>query len=78
MSQRIDRSWVVRASIENAEHNRCVDIFSRPDGTFGYEEFRRDVEDRGLWTPVRYFSGAVFVTRADALASARRAVPWLG
>jgi hypothetical protein len=34
-----------------------VDIFLRPDGTFGFEEFRRDPEDRGAWTPVAYFSG---------------------
>ena len=77
MSQRIDRSWIVLASIENGEHDRCVDIFRRPDGTFGYEEFRRDPEDRGLWTPVRFFSGAVFATFVDARVSARDAVPWL-
>jgi len=27
-------------------------MFSRPDGTHGFEEFRRDAEDRGAWTPV--------------------------
>ena len=27
---------------------RCVDLFRRPDGTFGYEEFRRDPEDQGV------------------------------
>ena len=25
---------------------RCVDIFYRPNGTFGFEEFRRDVYKR--------------------------------
>ena len=77
MSQRIDKSWVVLDSIENAEHDRCVDLFRRPDGTFGFEEFRRDVEDRGIWTPVRYYSGAIFATLDDALASARKSVAWL-
>jgi hypothetical protein len=52
MSQRIDKSWFVFLSIENFEHDRCVDLFSRPDGTYGFEEFRRDAEDRGAWTPV--------------------------
>ena len=77
MSRRIDKSWIVLESIENAEHDRCVDIFLRPDGTFGFEECGRDVEDQCLWTPVRYFSGAVYATHADALATARTAVVWL-
>jgi hypothetical protein len=29
-------------------------MFSRPDGTHGFEEFRRDAEDRGAWTPVQF------------------------
>ena len=33
-------------------------MFSRPDGTHGFEEFRRDAEDRGAWTPVQYYSGS--------------------
>jgi hypothetical protein len=77
MSLRIDKSWVVRASVENAEHDRCVDLFERPDGSFGFEEFRRDVEDGGVWTPVSYFSGRSFQTRDAAEAAALRAVPWL-
>jgi hypothetical protein len=28
---------------------RCLDIFHRLDGTFGFEEFRRDPEDRPGW-----------------------------
>ncbi len=47
MSKRIDKSWLVFISIENFEHDRCVDLFSRPDGSYGFEEFRRDVEDGG-------------------------------
>ncbi len=55
MAKRIDKSWIIFDSIENDEHNRCVDLFERPDGTFGFEEFRRDVEDAGAWTPVQYW-----------------------
>jgi hypothetical protein len=54
MSKRIDKSWLVFTSIENFDHDKCVDLFSRPDGSFGFEEFRRDPEDRGEWTPVKY------------------------
>ncbi len=64
-------------SIENSDHDRCVDLFQRPDGTFGFEEFRRDVEDAGAWTPVQYYSDAVYATDAAALDAAARAVSWL-
>lgn len=77
MSKRIDKSWLVFASVENSEHDRCVDIFSRPDGSYGFEEFRRDVEDGGQWTPVQYFSGAAYGSAAGALDIAERSVPWL-
>jgi hypothetical protein len=77
MSKRIDKSWTVFVSVENPEHDRCVDIFSRPDGTFGFEEFRRDVEDGGQWTPVQYYSGVSYVSSAAALDTAARLVPWL-
>ena len=45
MSKRIDKSWTVYVSVENLEHDRCVDFFSRSDGSFGFEEFRRDIEE---------------------------------
>jgi hypothetical protein len=54
-----------------------VDIFSRPDGTFGFEEFRRDPEDMGAWTPVAYYSRREFSTEAEAVDAARASVPWL-
>ena len=77
MSRRIDPSWVVLESLENGEHDRCVDLFRRPDGTWGFEEFRRDVEDAGAWTPVAYYSARSFPARQAAFAAATRAVAWL-
>jgi len=56
MSARLDPSWSVLASPSTPAVDRCVDIFKRPDGTFGFEEFRRDSEDMGSWTPIAYFS----------------------
>jgi hypothetical protein len=47
MSKRLDPSWIVIESIENPQHDRCVDLFMRPDGSFGFEEFRRGAEDAG-------------------------------
>lgn len=78
MSSRLDKSWIVLASHETNQADRCVDVFSRPDGTFGFEEFRRDPEDMGAWTPISYFSGRDFPTADAALDAAKQAVPWLG
>jgi hypothetical protein len=77
MSQRIDKSWIVFISIENLERDRCVDFFSRENGSYGFEEFRRDVEDGGQWTPVHYYSGVAYRSPADALDAAERSVHWL-
>lgn len=77
MSRRIDKSWVVLASLETDDGLRCVDLFRRPDGTFGYEEFRRDPEDRGVWTPVTYASGLSYPSLDAARSAATSAVGWL-
>ena len=77
MSKRIDKSWVVFVSIEDAEHNRCVDFFSQESGSYGFEEFRRDIEDRGEWTPVHYYSSVAYRSPSDALDAAERCVHWL-
>jgi hypothetical protein len=78
MSSRLDRSWSVLASYQTFETDRCIDIFSRPNGTFGFEEFRRDSEDMGVWTPISYFSGHEYPTEAAVIYAARRAVRWFG
>jgi hypothetical protein len=77
MSSRLDKSWRVIASRTTPGADRCVDVFYRPDGTFGFEELRRDPEDMGTWTPVAYFSGRVYPSEGDTLAAAVAAVPWL-
>jgi hypothetical protein len=78
LSGRIDKSWVVLASLETEDGLRCVDLFRRPNGTFGYEEFRCDPEDQGTWTPVRFASGLSFASLDQARAAAAAAVGWLG
>jgi hypothetical protein len=64
-------------SIENAQHDRCVDVFMRPDGSFGFEEFRRDAEDAGAWTPVSYFSDLRHTSQGEAFAGAAKRIAWL-
>ena len=77
MSRRIDKSWTVLVSLETDDGLRCVDIFRRPDGTFGYEEFRRDPEDQGAWTPMGFASGLSYASVEQARAAAAAAVQWL-
>jgi hypothetical protein len=77
VSRRIDSSWTVFVSVENPEADKCVDFFSRADRSYGFEEFRRDVEDGGRWTPVQCYSDAIYVSPNDALNAAERCVSWL-
>ncbi len=70
------RKLVIR-SIETRDGLRCVDIFRRPDLSFGFAEYRRDPEDPGGWYPTGLGTGARLATGEAALAEARRHVPWL-
>ena len=69
---------LVVKSINAAGEDRCVDLFRRPDGTFGFEEYRRDVEDQRGWFAIGFFAERTFDTDTAALAAAVAAVSWLG
>jgi len=56
----------------------CVDVFQRPDASFGFEEFRRDPEDGRGWFPIGHYSHQVFDTFEQAKGAAVSAVDWLG
>ncbi len=71
-----DRNRVLK-SINSHGENRCVDIFVRLDGTFGFEEFRRDFEDGKGWFPIGFFGDRVFESGDDALREARSKISWL-
>jgi hypothetical protein len=66
----------VVASLQNSYGDHCVDIFARPDGSFGFEEYRRDPED-GVWRCLHRYSSQVFTSENDAVAEAKAQVPWL-
>jgi hypothetical protein len=68
---------LVLASFEDPQGNQCVDIFSRPDGTFGFEEFRRDWEDGGLWVSLNRYSRLIFRSEMDVRAQAEFSTPWI-
>ena len=67
----------VVASFNSPTGDRCVDIFLRDDGTFGFEEYRRDPEDMRGWFALNCYSTQVFATDRDALAQAKAKVPWM-
>jgi hypothetical protein len=67
----------VTRSIETPDGGRCVDLFRRPDGSFGFEEYRRDPEDGSGWYPIGFHDGAAFATEAAALTGACQRVGWL-
>jgi hypothetical protein len=64
-------------SINDEGAGRCVDVFVRPDGTVGFEEYRRDVEDCRGWFPIGGHSARIFVDENAALKAAIVVVPWL-
>ncbi len=68
---------VVLKSFNDGGESRCVDVFMRPDGTFGFEEFRRDVEDQRGWFAIGFFRDQVFNSAEDALLGAQSMVSWL-
>ena len=67
----------VLRSIETDDGGRCVDIFVRLDATFGFEEYRRDVEDQRGWVPVGFHGEQVYSTEAAAFDQALAIVAWL-
>ncbi len=67
----------VTCSIETPDGGRCVDLFRRPDASFGFEEYRRDPEDGSGWFAIGFHAEATFATEAAALAEARHRVAWL-
>jgi hypothetical protein len=77
MPSRGERPWSVLESYQTFDGDRCVDVFVRPNGTFGYEEFRRDPEDGGSWTATNHFSSHEYPSPQRATNAAREKVLWL-
>ncbi len=70
------RNVVIR-SIESPDGLHCVDVFRRPDGGFGFAEYRRDPEDPSGWHPTGRQADVPSASAESALSEARRHVPWL-
>ena len=61
----------VVTTLHNRDADRCVKIIRQPDGTFGFQEFRREPEDAGRSTLVSEGARGAHATEAQALAAAR-------
>lgn len=68
----------VMQSVNAPDGVTCVDVFLRADGTFGFEEFRRDPEDPRGWYPIGHHGAQVFASQETATAEAMRRIAWLG
>ena len=67
----------VLRSIEDANALYCVDIFQRPDGSFGYQHCRRDPEDSRGWSILGHEGYLIFSTAQQAMAAASAQFSWL-
>lgn len=68
----------VLRSINDESAARCVDVFLRPDGSCGFEEYRRDVEDGRGWFAIGGYADRSFDDETAAMQAAISVVPWLG
>ena len=67
---------LVLQSIETSDGDRCVDIFQRSDGSYGFEGYRRDAEDTSGWFRVTQFGEQRYDSEPGALKAAIRVFPW--
>lgn len=64
-------------SFETPDGAQCVDLFRRPDGSYGFETYRRDAEDARGWFATGSYSRHSFPSETAAREAAVYAIPWL-
>jgi len=70
------KNYRVTRSFDNPEKNRCVDIIQTTDGTFQFQEWRREPEDISGWFLLQDSSPNTFGSEAQAILAAKLAVVW--
>ena len=73
----MDHKNKVLKSINLPGDNICVDIFIRPNNTYGFDEFRRDPEDGRGWFSIGHHGSVEFSSVPEAVAEAMKAISWL-
>ena len=72
------KNYVGAHSVDNQEQNRCVDIIQDLNGTFRFQEWRREPEDLSGWYLMLDSSPKTFLSENEAITAAKRAVTWYG
>lgn len=67
----------VYRSIEAPGGGVCVDLFQRPDDSWGFEEYRRDVEDGKGWFTTGFLGETRYESSESAESAALKHIPWL-
>lgn len=67
----------VMRSVNAPDGGVCVDLFQRPDGSFGFDTFRRDPEDPSGWFCIGHHGHQRFASEEAAWHAARAAIDWL-
>jgi len=67
----------VYLSIEAPGGQLCIDVFRRPDGSWGFEEYRCDPEDGRGWYATGRYGEQRFASRDEAEARAHALCPWI-
>ena len=68
---------LVLRSLETFDGARCVDLFRRKDGSYGFEVYRRDAESLDGWFAIGGFAKHSFPTELDATFAAALHAPWI-
>ena len=77
MLGKLMKKKVVVLSINNFDKSRCIDIFKREDNSFGYEEYRRDLETNEGWYTVGFLEHLKFTNEEEAYTNACNNILWL-
>jgi hypothetical protein len=70
-------SHTVLASLESEDGTQCIDFFCREDGTFGFEQYRREYDGSHRWQSLSKYRQLAFTSGREALRAAQQHVPWL-
>ena len=76
MHRRPKELGVVVESLDSGDGFICLDLFERSDGSFGYEEYRRDPETREGWFPIGFHAARKFDNLPAAKADAAKRIGW--
>ena len=70
------KAYSVINSFDNEDRNRCVDIVKDLEGTYRFQEWRRDTEDLSGWYLMRDSDPYTFPTEQDAITAASSSINW--